>query len=83
VVGLQLAVEVRMKQLSCMLADELMEGLDVLVSASKASFQNLDRSYFVRQAIQEYLKRELPNVAKQKKDEDLRDLLKTAQRSEE
>ena len=69
-----------MKQLSCMLADELMEGLDMLTAASKASFQNLDRSYFVRQAIQEYLKRELPNVSKPKKDEDLRTLLRNQQK---
>ena len=66
-----------MKQLSTMIADELMEGLDLLV----ANGEERDRSYFVRQAIQEYLKRELPNVSKRKKHDDLKDLLRTAQKA--
>jgi metal-responsive CopG/Arc/MetJ family transcriptional regulator len=66
-----------MKQLSTVLADELMEGLDILVANS----EERDRSYFVRQAIREYLERELPKAAKRKKPDDLKDLLRTAQKA--
>lgn len=63
-----------MKQLSTMIADELMEGLDILVSA----YDGRDRSYFVRRALLEYLTRELPKAPKGKETDELKSLL-TAQ----
>ena len=50
-----------MKQLSALIDDELMTGLDELVRLS----DDRDRSYFVRQALERYLVEELPKARKQ------------------
>lgn len=64
-----------MKQLSTLIEDELMQGLDLLATVHKR-----DRSFFVRQAIETYLRQELPKVPQKKEDlKDLKDLLKLAQ----
>ena len=49
-----------MKQLSALIDDELMTGLDELVRLS----DDRDRSYFVRQALERYLIEELPKARK-------------------
>ncbi len=59
-----------MRQLSVIADDAVFEGLDLLVSTSDGR----DRSYFVRLALFEFLKRELPKTPKQNKEQDLRDL---------
>ena len=64
-----------MRQLSVMVDDAVFEGLDLLVSTSDGR----DRSYFVRLALFEFLKRELPKTPKQNKEQDLRDLLQMRQ----
>jgi metal-responsive CopG/Arc/MetJ family transcriptional regulator len=50
-----------MKQLSALIDDELMTGLDELVRLG----DDRDRSYFVRQALERYLLEELPKAKKQ------------------
>ena len=49
-----------MKQLSALIDDELMAGLDELVKLG----DDRDRSYFVRQALERYLLEELPKARK-------------------
>jgi len=49
-----------MKQLSALIDDELMKGLDEMVRLG----DDRDRSYFVRQALERYLVEELPKARK-------------------